>query len=55
MTAHSVDESVEAHPSGTPREVPTGDIDPNPYQTRMQVDEQKLDELARSIVADGVM
>ncbi len=55
MTAHSVDDPFEAHPSGTPREVPTGDIDPNPYQTRMQVDEQKLDELARSIVANGVV
>ena len=55
VTAHSVDDPFEAHPSGTPREVPTGDIDPNPYQTRMQVDEQKLDELARSIVANGVV
>ena len=55
VTTHSVDDPFEAHPSGTPREVPTGEIDPNPYQTRMQVDEQKLDELARSIVANGVV
>src|SRR6185437_880805 len=52
---HPGADSVEAHPSGTPREVPTDQIDPNPYQTRMQVDEQKLDELARSIVANGVV
>jgi ParB family chromosome partitioning protein len=50
-----VDDPFEAHPSGTPREIPTDQIDPNPYQTRMQVDEQKLDELARSIVANGVV
>jgi ParB family transcriptional regulator, chromosome partitioning protein len=43
------------HPSGTPLEVPTDLIDPNPYQTRLHVDEQKLDELCRSIVANGVV
>ena len=50
-----VDDPFESHPAGTPREVPTDQIDPNPYQTRMQVDEQKLDELSRSIVANGVV
>lgn len=50
-----VDAPFESHPAGTPREVPTDQIDPNPYQTRMQVDEQKLDELSRSIVANGVV
>jgi ParB family chromosome partitioning protein len=40
---------------GKPREIPVGQIDPNPYQTRMSVDEQKLDELARSIEANGVV
>ncbi len=52
---HHGDDPFEAHASGTPREVPTDKIDPNPYQTRMQVDEQKLDELSRSIVANGVV
>lgn len=52
---HSVGDPADAHPSGTPREVPTGLVDSNPYQTRMQVDEQKLDELSRSIVANGVV
>ncbi|MGB8479906.1 MAG: ParB/RepB/Spo0J family partition protein [Acidobacteriaceae bacterium] len=52
---HTADDPFVAHAGGTPREVPTDQIDPNPYQTRMQVDEQKLDELARSIVANGVV
>ncbi|HZC43777.1 MAG TPA: ParB/RepB/Spo0J family partition protein, partial [Acidobacteriaceae bacterium] len=52
---HTVDDPYEAHVGGTPREIPTDQIDPNPYQTRMQVDEQKLDELARSITANGVV
>jgi ParB family chromosome partitioning protein len=52
---HTPDDPFVAHAGGTPREVPTDHIDPNPYQTRLQVDEQKLDELARSIVANGVV
>jgi ParB family chromosome partitioning protein len=52
---HTVDDPFEAHPAGTPREISTDQIDPNPYQTRQQVDEQKLDELARSIIANGVV
>lgn len=40
---------------GKPREIPVGRIDANPYQTRMRVDEQKLDELTRSIQANGVV
>ena len=51
----TADEPFVNHPAGTPREVPTDQIDPNPYQTRMHVDEQKLDELTRSIVASGVV
>jgi ParB family transcriptional regulator, chromosome partitioning protein len=52
---HTADDPFVAHAGGTPREIPTDHIDPNPYQTRVQVDEQKLDELARSIVANGVV
>jgi ParB family chromosome partitioning protein len=52
---HTIDDPFVAHPGGSPREVPTDHIDPNPYQTRVHVDEQKLDELARSIVANGVV
>lgn len=52
---HTVDDPFVAHTGGTPREMPTDLVDPNPYQTRMHVDEQKLDELARSIIANGVV
>jgi ParB family transcriptional regulator, chromosome partitioning protein len=52
---HTADDPFVAHAGGTPREIPTDHIDPNPYQTRVLVDEQKLDELARSIVANGVV
>ncbi len=41
--------------SGTPREIPIDMIDPNPYQTRSRIDEGKLEELARSIEANGVV
>jgi ParB family chromosome partitioning protein len=52
---HTVDDPFVAHTGGTPREMPTDLVDPNPYQTRIHVDEQKLDELARSIIANGVV
>lgn len=41
--------------TGKPREIPVGDIERNPYQTRSQVDEQQLAELAQSIAATGVV
>jgi ParB family chromosome partitioning protein len=37
------------------REIPVGDIEPNPYQTRTEVDEQGIRELAESIKVQGVM
>ncbi len=40
---------------GKPREIAIEQIDPNPYQTRRRVNEQQLDELARSIVANGLV
>ncbi|HET9695320.1 MAG TPA: ParB/RepB/Spo0J family partition protein [Terriglobales bacterium] len=36
-------------------QVPVGDIEPNPYQTRIQVDEQGLNELADSIKVQGIL
>jgi ParB family transcriptional regulator, chromosome partitioning protein len=45
---------VEAE-GGKPREIPLGDIDPNPFQTRSQVNEDQLAELAASILANGVV
>src|SRR5277367_5319722 len=41
--------------AGQPQELPVGDIDRNPYQTRSRVDEQQLAELANSIAATGVV
>ena len=40
---------------GKPREIPLELIDRNPYQTRSQVDDERLAELAASIVANGVV
>jgi len=41
--------------TGKPQEIPVGEIDRNPYQTRTRVDEQQLAELANSIAATGVV
>ena len=40
---------------GKPREIPLDQIDRNPFQTRSQVNEDQLAELAASIVANGVV
>ncbi len=40
---------------GKPREIPVGDIDRSPYQTRTRFDEAQLEELAASITATGVV
>jgi len=51
-----------AEPSGTTaiegqavRDLPIGEIDPNPYQTRTNFDEQALNELAASILVNGIV
>jgi ParB family chromosome partitioning protein len=44
-----------AETTGRPHEIPVGEIDRNPYQTRSRVDEQQLAELANSIAATGVV
>ena len=41
--------------SGKPLEIPLDQIERNPYQTRSRFDEAKLDELAQSIAASGVV
>lgn len=46
--------SAEAE-GGKPREIPLDQIDPNPFQTRSQVNEEQLAELAASISANGVV
>ena len=40
---------------GKPREIPVDQIDRNPFQTRSQVNEEQLAELAASIAANGVV
>ncbi|HTB97449.1 MAG TPA: ParB/RepB/Spo0J family partition protein [Terracidiphilus sp.] len=40
---------------GKPREIPTEQIDRNPFQTRGQMDSEALQELAASIQANGVV
>jgi ParB family transcriptional regulator, chromosome partitioning protein len=40
---------------GRPREIPLELIERNPYQTRSHVDDERLAELAASIVANGVV
>ena len=40
---------------GKPREIPLDQIDPNPFQTRTQVNEDQLAELAASIAANAVV
>src|SRR4051794_14997530 len=37
------------------QQIPVGEIEPNPYQTRIQVDEQGLNDLADSIRVQGVL
>jgi ParB family transcriptional regulator, chromosome partitioning protein len=41
--------------TGKPLEIPLDQIERNPYQTRTQFDEAKLNELAQSISASGVV
>ena len=44
-----------AEPAGKPLEIPLDLIDRNPFQTRTHFDEEKLAELATSILASGVV
>jgi ParB family chromosome partitioning protein len=45
----------QAEASGTLRELPVGNVLPNPYQPRTYVDEDSLVELAASIEASGLL
>src|SRR5271165_6206833 len=51
----SVEETATRSADGMPREIPLGEIERNPYQTRTRFDEAQLGELAASIVATGVV
>jgi ParB family chromosome partitioning protein len=54
VPAASFPNTVETK-SGIPLEVPIDQIDPNPFQTRSQMNEDQLAELAASITANGVV
>jgi ParB family chromosome partitioning protein len=41
--------------SGRAREIPLDQIDPNPFQTRSQMNEEQMAELAASITSNGVV
>lgn len=47
--------TAPAESTGRPLEIPLDDIDRNPWQTRKHFDESLLDELAQSILANGVV
>jgi ParB family chromosome partitioning protein len=51
----SVEETSPRTADGTPRQIPLGHIERNPYQTRTRFDEAQLGQLAASIVATGVV
>ncbi len=52
--ATPVSTAIDAE-GGKPREIPLEQIDPNPFQTRSQLNEEQLAELAASITANGVV
>jgi ParB family chromosome partitioning protein len=53
---HAVAEpGAESGESGRPREIPVGEIERSPFQTRTRFDEVQLAELAASISATGVV
>ncbi len=47
--------SPMAQAGETVQQIPVGEIEPNPYQTRVQLDEHSLNELADSIKVQGVL
>ena len=47
--------TTAAHPSAAPAKIPIGDIHPNPLNPRSAFSEDKLEELAQSIRANGII
>lgn len=55
VNAVAEDHAAKPAAEGTPREIPLGEIDRNPFQTRTRFEEAALTELAASITATGVV
>jgi ParB family chromosome partitioning protein len=53
--AHTPAAPVAENDGGRPREIPLDQIERNPFQTRSQVNEGQLAEMAASITANGVV
>jgi ParB family transcriptional regulator, chromosome partitioning protein len=51
----AAESGAESGESGRPREIPVGEIERSPFQTRTRFDEVQLAELAASISATGVV
>jgi ParB family transcriptional regulator, chromosome partitioning protein len=47
--------AVPENEAGLAREIPLDAIDPNPYQPRLRMNDEQLQELAASITANGVL
>ena len=52
---HAPTVSPAEQESGRAREIPLDQIDPNPFQTRSQMNEEQMAELAASITSNGVV
>jgi ParB family transcriptional regulator, chromosome partitioning protein len=50
-----VQSAQQIAPGEVVREIPVGEIEANPYQTRINIDEKGINELAESIKVQGVM
>ena len=55
VNAAAAPANVAEGPAGKPMEIPVGEIERNPFQTRMNFDEKLIAELAESITANGVV
>jgi len=53
--ASGVEIQAQTQAGESVREVAVGDIDANPYQTRLDINEQGINELAESIKVQGIM
>src|SRR5271168_2953369 len=55
VTAAAAPSPMREGEAGKPMEIPVGEIERNPFQTRINFDEKLIAELAESITANGVV